>query len=262
MKTTLVSVIATCSIIGSLPAMAEENRLTDPKGNRCGDNQISYAECPTYLDYAWNGGAGCINATEYNYAKANSIAPICSPLNRATYIGWCRCGCFEKSTKLFLYDVQRQEGSWQTVEGLPGNTARLGAYTLADGATLGDMSRTVHAILDTTVGPEEKPLVVIRTEGGSVLGLTEMHAVLLASGFMVRAAELTTDSVVVNMNGQAERIVEITRVPTRELVYNLLTDAGLENKQGHLVFAEGIVVGDIYWQNIVESELRELTLRQ
>jgi hypothetical protein len=73
----------------------------------------------------------------------------------------------------------------------------------------------VHTILDTTAGPEQKPLVVIRTEGGAALGLTETHALLLATGYVTRAVELTTDWVLVSMTGQPERIVEITRLVPR-----------------------------------------------
>src|SRR5688572_28435630 len=52
------------------------NRLTDPNHNRCGNDVLPVAECPQYQQLAWNGGNGCINATEYNYALANAIAPI------------------------------------------------------------------------------------------------------------------------------------------------------------------------------------------
>lgn len=239
------------------------NRLTDMHGNRCGENQIPVARCPGYQEFAWNGGSGCINATEYNYAKVNSIAPMCDTLfDRTSYIGWCRCGCFERSTRVFVQDAASTAAQWVPVDTLPNQEFKLGIYTLATGATLQNPSRTVHAILDTTVGPEEKPLIYIRTEGGAVLGLTEQHAVLLSTGHMVRAVELTPDSLLVNMNGGLERIVELWRAPTPDPVFNMLTDAGLENKMGHLVFAEGIIVGDIYWQNIIDDELRQTEIRK
>lgn len=238
------------------------NRLPDIAGNRCGDNQIPVAECPDYQEYAWNGGAGCINVTEYNYAKANSIAPMCGLTNRTRYIGWCRCGCFERSTRIYVHDVASATAKWVPVDSLPNQESKLGIYTLAADATLQNPSWTVHSMLDTTVGPEEKPLVYVRTEGGSVLGLTEQHAVLLSTGHMVRAVELTPDSVLVKMNGDLERIVELWRAPTADPVFNMLTDAAVENKTGHLVFAEGIIVGDIYWQNIIDDELRQTEIRR
>lgn len=236
------------------------NRLLDIAGNRCGNEQIPPGECPDYQNFAWNGGNGCINWVENEYARANLIAPMCSILDRTRYIGWCRCGCFKKGTNVYVSD--KNGPRWASVEELPGKESTFKIFTLGLRSKLGRLVRDVFDIKATTVGAEKKPLVIITTSSGKVLGITETHGVLLANGYMARASELKPSDVLVNMDGTREHIRSIDRAPTEEMVYNMLTSASLDNKPGHLVFAEGLIVGDLYWQNILDSEFRDIAVRK
>jgi hypothetical protein len=112
-----------------------------------------------------------------------------------------------------------------------------------------------------TIGPEQKPLVWIRTTTGLTIGLTETHGVLRSTGFMAKAVELKPGDVLINVDGSPETIASIDRKGTGENVYNVLTNAGIKNKPGHIVFANELAVGDLYWQNILEEEFVKLAVR-
>ena len=113
-----------------------------------------------------------------------------------------------------------------------------------------------------TIGPEKKPLVWVTTSAGHSIGLTETHGVLLATGFMARAVELKVGDTLVDVDGVPQEITAIDRRPADGDVYNVLTGAGLNNKPGHIIFANQLAVGDLYWQNVLESEFQQLIIRE
>lgn len=247
---------------GGLPqvvAANEPNRLTDPGHNRCGDNVLPASQCPTAQQTAWNNGQGCINQTEYNYALNNAIAPLCAQWNPTQFVGWCRCGCFEKSTQILTRVKAENRLAQVGVDVL--NQDIFDAYTMTDDSTLYAPIWEARTITATTVGTEEKPLVWVHLENGSSIGLTEEHAVLTAEGIMLTAKELQAGQhQMVTAEGEPVLIKEIQRVATKDPVYNLLTDAGLNHK-GHMVVANGVVVGDIMWQNTLAKDLQRVVVR-
>ena len=234
------------------------NRLTDPNHNRCGNDVLPVGECPQYQELAWNDGNGCINVTEYNYALANAIAPICSPFDETQFLGWCRCGCFEKTTTLRAISLRNGEEVQANVSEISADSHEV--FAMTEDSTLSSMSLAPRALTATTVGDEELPLVWVRLANGVALGLTTEHAVLLSSGIMVTAESLTTSDFLVAEDGQPVAITQIDRSPTADPVYNVLTDAGLAHK-GHIIVANGIVVGDIMWQNTLAADLGDVVVR-
>ncbi len=247
---------------GGLPqvvAAGETNRLTDPGHNRCGDNVLPASQCPTAQQAAWNNGQGCINQTEYNYALNNAIAPLCAQWSPTQFVGWCRCGCFEKSTQVLVRGKADHQVAIAGVGALDKDI--FDAYTMTDDSTLYAPIWEARSITATTVGTEEKPLVWVHLENGSSIGLTEEHAVLTAEGVMLTAKELQVGQhQMVTAEGEPVAIKDIQHVATKDPVYNLLTDAGLNHK-GHMVVANGVVVGDIMWQNTLAKDLQRVVVR-
>lgn len=236
----------------------EENRLTQQAYNRCGNNVLPISNCPPMTEYAWNNGAGCINATEYDYARGRAMAPICSPMDRTQFIGFCTCGCLEKTTKVYTFDSATGVGVDKVVDAI--STADL-VYAMTEEATVDEPAFSARELFATTAGDEAKALVWVKLTDGSTLGLTEEHAVLLSTGEMVRAVELVVGThELVSQFGEFVGIESITREPTQDQVYNVLTDAGLSHK-GHMVVANGIIVGDIMWQNTLASDLGKVVAR-
>ncbi len=261
MKRTFLMISALFAAIPATPDIASAHRLTDPGYNRCAnESTLPPDQCGRYADVAWNNGSGCITYEEYVYAQNNFIAPVCSLFNPTQLFGWCRCGCFKEGTQVYVSDASGER--WAAIEELPGKESKLNLATLSPRATLANLTRDTQGITGMTIGNEEKPLVIIVTQSNKAIALTETHGVLLSSGSMARAGELTTGDTLVAMDGRIEPIRSIHRAPTPDPVYNVLTAAGTENKLGHLIFAQHLVVGDLYWQNILDAEFRDIAVRK
>lgn len=236
----------------------DANRLLDAGHNRCGNDVLPVANCPPMQEFAWNGGAGCINATEYDYARTHAIAPICSPLARTAFLGWCRCGCLEKSTAVYTFDSVTGIGFDKVVDAI--TTADL-VYAMTEEGTVDEPAFSARALYATTAGSEANELVWVKLADGTTLGLTEEHAVLLSTGEMTRAIDLVVGThELVSQYGEFVGVESITRAPTQDQVYNVLTDAGLSHK-GHMIIANGIIVGDIMWQNTLATDLMKVVAR-
>jgi hypothetical protein len=257
----LIAMIAMSLCLASFAGIASANRLTDPNYNRCSDDsQIPPEQCASYQDLAWNGGNGCITLEEYQYAEANFIAPLCSPFNPQQYLGYCRCGCLARQTEVFV--EQAGAAQWVPIERLPGHEAETSMFSLSANATMQAWDFGTPKLMAMTIGPEKKPLVWVTTSTGHSIGLTETHGVLLATGFMARAVELKVGDALVDVDGVPQEITAIDRRPADGDVYNVLTNAGLNNKPGHIIFANQLAVGDLYWQNVLESEFQQLIIRE
>lgn len=259
-KLLVLLAMSMCFLLLAKPADAT-NRLLDPGYNRCAnDAAIPPSECEQYQEFAWNGGNGCITFEEYLYARDFFIAPICNQFDRTKYLGYCRCGCLAKSTQVYVEKDHALQ--WVAIDSLPGHEAESKMVTLAEQATMQTWDYSTPSLMAMTIGPERDPLIWVTTMTGLTIGLTETHGVLLSTGYMAKAVELKPGDVLVNMNGGLEIIAAIDRKQTADDVYNVLTDAGVKNKAGHIIFANELAVGDLYWQNILESEFRKLAIRQ
>lgn len=261
-KMLLVFLASVCSMFLASTADAT-NRLTNPNDNRCyGDTTMTPEECQQNQELAWSNGNGCITFEEYTYARQNFIAPLCKwPFQPREYLGYCRCGCLAQGTEVFV--LQDHTLQWQPIDNFSSRDVNNGSMvTLAEQATMRNWDYSTRDLMAMTIGPEEKPLVWVTTQSGLEIGLTETHGVLLANGYMARAVELKAGDVLVNVNGASEAIIGIERKATDSKVYNVLTNAGTSNAPGHIIFANEIAVGDLYWQNILESEFRRIVIRE
>lgn len=236
----------------------EQNRLADETRNRCGDDELPVDDCPPAQDLAWNGGNGCINATEYVYAQKNAIAPLCNPVRPQVFAGWCRCGCFEKSTELYAMDSVIGRAQMARVDTI---TTDWQVLAMKDTGTVDVPEFAPRPITATTVGSETKPLVWVNLDNGRSLGLTEQHAVLLSTGEMIPAHALDASThQLVSRWGEFVGIHSIERIATPDPVYNVLTDAKLDHL-GHIIVANDMIVGDIMWQNTLAVDLWKVIVR-
>ncbi|WP_039911795.1 Hint domain-containing protein [Cellvibrio mixtus] len=255
-------------------AQTDPGRLKDATlASRCAASTLTQAQCAQYRQIAYYGytspitGAtvpGCITYNEYLYAGANSIAPICSQFPDAAgnypLIAVCTCGCFAEGTEVSVFDKNTGASRIANIENIVKNPLAFSAAAATDNSTLSALVFESRDIKKVTFGPEEKPLVLITTESGKHIGLSTEHGVLLSNGTIVKAKTLNTGDLLVLENGTADPIVDIATGEKDKTVFNFLTNSTTEN--GHLIVAEGLVVGDLYWQNILESEIAEFRIRQ
>jgi hypothetical protein len=239
------------------------NQIAGPDGapnpghNRCGNDQIPVGDCPAYQDYAYYVD-GCINEEEYLYSQAWSIAPQCSAIHPNVYIGFCYCGCLERSTQILSNDPVTGAETTQRIDSIDLGGVRIQALT--ENATLSSVNYASREVVATTAGSENKPMVELHLESGVILSATEQHAFLLATGVMVAAKDLEVGQFLVKQDGSPSRITEISRVPTTDDVFNVLTNAGLSHK-GHMIVANGVIVGDLMWQNTLAKDLNSIIIR-
>lgn len=246
------------------PPPPEPNRLAGPDGNpipnqnRCGDQQIPAADCPAYQNLAYFTDH-CINGTEYSYSQVHSIAPLCSQISPTTYIGFCYCGCLERSTGIFVQEPKSGRNLVQRIDEITVGTVAV--HALTEDATLSRVRYEPRGVEARTAGSENKPLVVLHLTDGAVLAATELHAILLSTGVMVAAKDLEVGQRMVHQDGSFSTIGSITREPTKDDVFNVLTNAGLSHK-GHMIVANGLIVGDLMWQNTLVKDLNSVIVRQ
>lgn len=164
----------------------------------------------------------------------------------------------EKSTTVYTFDSVTGTGFDKVVDAI--TTADL-VYAMTEEGTVDEPAFSARALYATTTGSEANDLVWVKLVDGTTLGLTEEHAVLLSTGEMIRAIDLGVGThELVTQYGEFVGIQDITRAPTEDQVYNVLTDAGLSHK-GHMIIANGIIVGDIMWQNTLATDLMKVVAR-
>jgi hypothetical protein len=200
---------------------------------------------------------GCIDPGTALRLKIEDRFPACVG---ATMVGDCPCGCFAEDTRIEIGSADSAEVESITSRELfeNRNDARLAA--LEDEAHLAAPKLVSRGIRSATHGDEAQPLVRIELTDGRVLRLTEKHPVLRENGEMITARELTRGDRLVNRDGGIAGIREIGREPYRGQVFNFETNG--TTPESHVIVAEGILVGDLAWQNSLEQELGGIAVRK
>ncbi len=237
-----------------------DGTLTSWYKDRC---NISYGdltprECAESREMAYNNGEGCLSLDEYWQSGQAALYTQCMSLRGKTdRLGTaCPCSCFEGDVKILAASSPHTKPEWIRARDFTEDNA---AVTLADDSRHNALGFVQRKTFYTTKGPEEAPLFVIQTKDGRELALTQHHALLLADGRITHARDLKTSDKLMDQEGSAIEIADITRRKTHEDVYNFLTRS--ETKQGHLVIAEGLIVGDLAWQNMLDEESTAFDLR-
>ena len=208
--------------------------------------------CRSMTDSAKNQHK-CIDEVEHRYAVDHGVIVSCAG-NKI--ISACPCSCFDSSTNLLSTD---ESGNYVWLKVTEFKTGKS-VVTLSEDSTVSNLALKNNTTSYKTQGPEAKPIYILATEEGNALKVTGDHGVLLADGRMVAAKDVKINDSFVSLSGP-EKVLKIDRVPASGgEVHNILVDTKV--KQEHLVIADGIVVGDLLWQNSLGSELNSVLLRQ
>lgn len=230
---------------------ARIKQLAAKPQQRC-TTQTTPQDCRTELDYAKNNGLMSVYA--YKWGLDNGFYPV---INRQNQIGAvCRCGCFAEDTKILVVNANTlQEVPVQTL------TSRSSAITLTPQASLDALSFRQNRIQSVVSGNEGKPLYAMQLSNGRTLRLTAHHGVLLNNGKMVTASDVKVgDAFVAYDSDEPAVITAVTRETNTKPVYNFETSGN--NATDHIIVAEGVLVGDLVWQNQRANELYQIILRQ
>lgn len=235
--------------------VALANRINDPKYNdpaRCAAEAMPANECKEEQDYARDQGH--VTAEEYNTLVAKGLYSMHT--RRGKLKGVCPCGCFEASTNILIQD-ESGEAVYKEVQNLKKTDLLV---SMDAESTLSDMSFQGRDSYYVTRGPEKPALHVFYLENGKKLALTQNHAILLPTGVVVTAKDLKEGDSLLSKDGETVKIEKKTREFTSKDVYNFAIKG--ESELNHFVVAEGIVVGDILWQNSYADLLFNVALRK
>ena len=178
-------------------------------------------------------------------------------------MGWCACGCFHPSTKIAVVELERGQSKSVKAEKIIGEKDRFQVIGLANDTKLQNLTLQSSPVRITTKGKELKSLVVVETDSNQQLRLTEKHPVLVMQGDegrMIQAKNLHVGDVLKTIYGETTKILKVNRVKYNGDVVNF----GLENEGllSHIVFAEGVAVGDLIWQSTLEDRQNQVLNRR
>jgi len=213
---------------------------------------ISAAECKDELDYGL--GEGLITLDAYNWGLTNGYYPVIGRRNTVDAV--CKCGCFEANA-LILTQNQNGVSAWVPAKDITTDTK---LFALNEEATLSRPTFNTQSILASTKGEEIPALFVFELDNGHSLKVTQNHGMLLSDGRVVEARTLDTGAEFVALDGSTVRVNNLRFETTTQDVYNFEVDSlGLA---GHIIAAEGVLVGDMAWQNQLGRELGSIAVRR
>ncbi len=252
-KKTLVKFLVTGFLATLNFAAFADNRLaTDMKqAQHC--NPLPKEQCSPSLKRHFN--RGCISKEEHDYgAKASpQRVPLCVEIAENTwkFHAWCYCSCFAKGTRILVEDKVNLSHLWLPIEDVTKDLERYHLVVPSSDAKMGNMKYETREIKTWTAGHESNPLYILKTKSGEELIITGNHQVVLASGQLAEASNLKVGDNLVHMDGSSSEIASIDFHIVEDDVYNVLT-----SNSTNLVFAEGVMVGDLLWENSPEDKVK------
>ena len=231
--------------------------ITGPRSanTRCADQ-------PLPADERSGARMGCINQREFDKLVEYSSAPSCVvlPGREPRLIAWSVCGCFHQDTPIAVRGPVERTPYYIRAIDLISNPRNLHVYSLAPKATLKKVELNVNSIGQVTKGFESSPLTVIKKAQGRIIRVTGKHPVLTAHGKMIQAGRLKEGDVIATAIGSSDTIAKISLELTNKPVVNFAVNA--KTSQEHIVVANSILVGDLFWQSSLEDLKDSLQIRQ
>ncbi len=214
--------------------------------------ELSAEKCATYNKNAYYT-TKVLSYSAYNWLETNGFCAIAIG-DELTAI--CPKGCFEGATELMTLTPEGLEGTT-----LARDISELDTLAgLTSSSSLTKPELTSRSIRHITQGPEASPLYVFSLENGRELAVTQHHGMVLADGRVIEAQDVESGDLFVDIDGNNIKVQEISRRYTDEDVYNFRVNAN--DAQGHIIVAEGILVGDLSWQNELVAEMASIRLRK
>lgn len=235
------------------------NSPTDP-AKRCVKTVISQNTCQSMREKALK--LNCITQEEYQVLKKYGAYPSCNFLKGEgldMLDGWCPCGCFTPGTLIAMSQGDNPIGSYKRAFDLIFNSQTGLVSHLEKNSNLDHFLYKASKIRLKIYGKELKKVYEIRTEDMRKIILTERHPVLISKGLMKQARHVSLSDKLVLMSGKPIGVKEIKRIPFKKDVLNFSLD--VDSYKEHLIFANGLVIGDQYWQSALEDLLNQVIIR-
>ena len=229
--------------------------LNKPVNVRCA-TAVEPAECAILNQNALN--RGLLTADGYNYLTSIRFCAIAFDIGTGWKIyDFCPEGCFGSDTELLSNFTPDGRASYLTAESVKPGTSLM---SMADTASLGEVSLGAQSVKRIVMGPEDAGLYAFGLANGRTLRVTMHHPMVLDNGVIIEASKVEMGMSFVGLDGRTVAIKSITRERPNGDVYNF--DTGSDTQLGHIIVAEGVLVGDLKIQQELSDEEGSIALRR
>lgn len=229
--------------------------LERPVDQRCAA-PINPTVCGFLNNTAFN--EGLVTQAGFNYLGTHGFCAMVNNFGAGDVIyDFCPQGCFAADTQVLTGLALDGRQSYAAASSVRPHGHLM---TLTDDASVANVLLAPQQVLRTVFGPESSPLFVFTLSNGETLRVTEHHPMVLTTGKVVEAGKVDTRSAFVGLDGAPVTITAITREKAVADVFNFET-AGT-TQLGHILVAEGVLVGDLKLQNELANEDAAIGLRR
>lgn len=222
--------------------------------NRCG-SYLSPTRCQKLQTAAQS--ANLVDADAFAWITSHGYCPILDEDDNGNKVisSICPQGCFSEDTLVSLPDDAGEAT-------IPVSRVATGTQLLSldDEASLGALSFAPHFVERVVHGPETIPLFAFELASGRTLRVTMQHPMVLSDGRIVAAHAVPENASLLGADGAPVEIVATRRETTTGEVFNAALTS--DSNEGHVLVAEGVLVGDLFLQNQVASEQNSIALRK
>jgi len=247
----------TCPAIAPIPSDSFQCECKSRSQTRCADT-ITAAICGSLNTSARS--LNYINDSAVTWLTANGYCAVVYDMmdgNGTRLQGVCRPGCFAEDTQIMT--GFNDDGSACNAPAAA-ITELDTLLSMADESNLVGVELVSRSIRTPVHGPETPALFVFALGNGSTLRVTQHHPMVLANGLIVEAAQVKHGAAFVGIDGKPVAVTSISREQTTGDVYNFETAS--DTQLGHIIVAEGVLVGDLKLQNDLASEQTSIELRR
>lgn len=233
----------------TLQCFAKRNK----ENNRCAV-AISATACDEMNQLSLK--AGLIDKAIADVAASKGVCIISGEIMGEGHIlAVCPPGCFEANTQILTSNSQ---GDFSSIAAK--DVAESDRLAVLDPSSDLDTPKLgTGTIKRLSAGPEKEALYQFELSNGKSLAVTQYHGMVLHDGRFLPAHDVTTNDAFVDVNGGIVQIESITRRETDDNVYNFELD--VSSAEEHVIVAEGIFVGDLFWQSPASVDHRSISLR-
>ncbi|WP_018692014.1 Hint domain-containing protein [Algicola sagamiensis] len=225
----------------------EYNRLDDNDNVRTRPYYPTYVN-PKNFDDWWRA------------PKDKNAACSYGPGNKYTEFNFCLASCYTPDQKILFAD-----GEMAIFDAVTKRVSKI--VTLDDQSTLHSLGYQVRDVdaYSESIRDVLHTILVLKTQSGGELKVTENHPLLVSTGHMRNAEDIHVGDKLIAENGSFDTIVSIEPIKYYGKVYNVKPNSNNENGvtslNGQIVIAQGYLSGSFYYQNTGAHHVNRLVLR-
>lgn len=196
-----------------------------------------------------------------DYTKRDPLPDVsnisCEIPAGTTISGVCLSSCLTPTQSLA---VDLRGGEMSILEAMASGVTSLPALTSS--SSLGDVQYREMKVdkFVTELIDSQHIVLAIKTAKGRAIELTPNHPVLISTGVLVEAKDLTRGHELVGRDGQPDAIVQIEEKSHFGKVYNVFMSSSVPEE--NLILSQDLIIGSGHFQNEAADYINRTILRQ